>query len=295
MTWLAKNKPFGAPLEPSRFRRLAIGSWSDQGDPTIYGILEVNAENALRYIEEWKKKSGEKITINHFVGKVFAHILKLHPELNSELRWGKFYPRQTIDLSFQVAIEAETPEPAHAEPGIPHFHQHDLSAGFVAQADTKDISQIAADLNRVADRIRKTRDADFGGIKRLSQWIPSFLQRAAVGVLRWIISRFNLWSPILGIPKNAFGSVLITNVGSLGIDFALPALFPPAGVPMIIAVGALYRAPTFETDSDGNVTRTKLERHIRLCGAFDHRYIDGLHASKVARHIRKFFEHPHLL
>jgi pyruvate/2-oxoglutarate dehydrogenase complex dihydrolipoamide acyltransferase (E2) component len=299
MAWITRNKPFGRPFKPTRFRRLSIGSWGEPSDPTIYGIVEVNAENAIRYIEEWKAKTGEKITVNHFVGKVFAHILKSHRELNSELRWGQFYPRMSVDLSFQVAIENpdveknSASENGHDKDGA--FHQHDLSAGFVANADQKDISQIAADLNRVAKKIRGSNDSEFAGIKRLSSWVPGVFQTWAVGILRFILSRLNWWSPALGIPKNAFGSVLITNVGSLGIDFALPALFPPASVPMIIAVGALYRAPTFEADAVGNVTRTRLERHIRLCGAFDHRYIDGLHASKIARQIRKYFEHPHLL
>jgi pyruvate dehydrogenase E2 component (dihydrolipoamide acetyltransferase) len=117
-----------------------------------------------------------------------------------------------------------------------------------------------------------------------------------VSIIKWITSGLNLWSPLLGIPKNAFGSIMVTNVGSIGLDFALPALFPPACVPTIIAVGAIYKAPIYDTDSEGVVTRTRLERHIRLCGAFDHRYIDGLHASRIARDMRKFTEHPeHLL
>jgi pyruvate dehydrogenase E2 component (dihydrolipoamide acetyltransferase) len=293
MAWITRNKPFGKPLKPTRFRRLALGSWGPQSDPTIYGVLELNAEKALRYIDEWKQKTGEKITINHFVGKVFAHILKKHPELNCELRFGQFYPRQSIDLSFQVAIEGDSHGAGECKDG--NFHVHDLSAGFVGNADQKNISQIATDLNGSAKKIRTSNDPEFAGVKRLSAWIPGIFQRLAVWVLQFFLSRLNLWSPALGVPRNAFGSMLITNVGSLGIDFALPALFPPAGVPMIIAVGAIYSGPSYETDHHGVVTKVKMERHIRLCGAFDHRYIDGLHASRVAREIRHYFDKPELV
>jgi pyruvate dehydrogenase E2 component (dihydrolipoamide acetyltransferase) len=85
---------------------------------------------------------------------------------------------------------------------------------------------------------------------------------------------------------------MVTNVGSLGLDFALPSLFPPASVPSIVAVGAIYKAPLYTTDAAGVVLSTRLERHIRLCGAFDHRYIDGLHASRIARDIRRLLENP---
>ena len=280
ITW---NKAFHQPKKPTRWRRLAVGSWAAPNDPTLIGIIEINAESALKLIDSAKKNSGHKVTINHFVGKVFAQILKNHPEMNSELRLGKFYPRKTIDIAFQVAIEHE------------HEHAPDLSSGLVTQADQKSISEIALSLNTQASKIRKQKDPEFEGIKKISSLIPGFLQTFAVSVIKFILSTLNLWSPLLGVPQNAFGSMLITNVGSLGLDFAIPALFPPANVPMIIAVGAIYSAPVYESNSEGVVTQIKMEKFIRLCGAFDHRYIDGLHASKIANDIRHYFKHPELL
>jgi pyruvate/2-oxoglutarate dehydrogenase complex dihydrolipoamide acyltransferase (E2) component len=85
---------------------------------------------------------------------------------------------------------------------------------------------------------------------------------------------------------------MLTNVGSLGLDFALPSLFPPANVSSIIAIGAIYPAPVYESDENGVVTKTTLKRFIRLCGAFDHRYIDGVHAAQIARDIRRLIENP---
>ena len=274
----SRNKPFGKPLKPSRFRRLALGSWGGTGDPTIYGILEVNAENALAHIAAEKIRTGERITITHYVGKVFAKVLERSPDMNAEIRWGRFYPRESIDVSFQVAIEKHK----------------DLSAGIVRNTNTATLGEIAKVLNHGANEIRTKNDPGFGGIKRASAILPGFLQRPAVMFLQFLTSTLNIWSPLFGIPRNAFGSIMITNVGSLGLDFALPALFPPAGVPMIIAVGALYDAPVFEKREDGNVN-VKLEKHLKLCGAFDHRYLDGLHASKMALDIRELFNHPEQL
>ena len=288
MGWIELNKPFGKGQAPSKFRRLALGSWSAPDDPTIYGVLELNVENALSHVENLRQKTSEKITITHFLGKMLSEVLKLHPELNCEIRFGKFYPRTSIDISFQVAIEDES-----ADLGLKH--RHDLSGAIVRNADQKSIIEIAAELNAAARKIRGQRDPLFSGIKKISGMIPGFLQTFAVGIIKTIISGLNLWSPILGIPKNAFGSLMVTNVGSLGLDFALPALFPPASVPAIIAVGAIYKAPVYETDETGLVLKTKLERHIRLCGAFDHRYIDGLHASRIARDMRRLTQHPELL
>lgn len=287
MRFLSRNKPFGRPEVPTKFRRLALGSWGAPNDPTIYGILELNVENALRYLEQERKTTDEKLTITHYIGKAIAEVLALHPELNCEIRFGKFYPRQSIDLSFQVAIEDESEI-------IAKKHRHDLSAGIVRRANEKTVIEIAKELNEAARSIRNKNDPSFQGIKRISGIVPGFLLNGAMGILKWIISTLNLWSPILGIPQNAFGSLMITNVGSLGLDLAIPALFPPANVSSIVAVGAIYKAPIYKTDEKGIVIETRLEHFIRLCGAFDHRYIDGLHASRIARDIRKFMEHPEL-
>ena len=288
MPFITSNKPFGKPQAPTKFRRLALGSWKAPTDPTLIGILEVNIEKALKHLEAERKKTSEKLTVTHYIGKVFGKVLEHHPELNCEIRFGKFYPRTSIDISFQVAIEDQ-------EGDLALYHKHDLSAGLVTHIDQKSLIEVAKDLNACARSIRGKKDPLFAGIKKISAIVPGFLLTFTVSVLKWITSTLNLWSPAIGIPRNAFGGLMITNVGSLGLDFAIPTLFPPANVSSIIAIGAIYKAPIYETDSTGVVTQTRLEHFIRLCGAFDHRYIDGLHASRIARDIRKYMEHPELL
>ena len=278
MSLFSKNKPFGSPLKASRFRRLAIGSWGGTGDPTIYGVLEVNAEKALAHIAAEKARTHERVTITHFVGKVFAKVLERNPELNTEIRWGQFYPRKSIDVSFQIAIEKHM----------------DLSTGVLRGVHQLSLSEVAKGLNHDAHEIRGKDDPGFRGIKKLSSIIPGFLQRPSVAILQFFLNTLNIWSPFFGIPKYAFGGVMITNVGSLGLDFSLPALFPPAGVPMIIAVGAIYDAPVYDKKGDGTVS-VRLEKHLKICGAFDHRYIDGLHGSKIAMNIREYFLEPEKL
>src|SRR5688572_361276 len=100
MTLFQKNVDLGPPLKLSSWRKIAIGTWRTAGDPSVYAIVEVNVEPALAYIEKLREKTGQKITFTHFVGKSVALVLSKHPELNCILRFGKLYPRKTVDVFF---------------------------------------------------------------------------------------------------------------------------------------------------------------------------------------------------
>jgi pyruvate/2-oxoglutarate dehydrogenase complex dihydrolipoamide acyltransferase (E2) component len=273
-----RNKHFKGVFEPSHWRKLSVGSWGSQNDPSLYGVVEFNVEKALKHIEAEKLRTGEKITLTHFIGKAFAHVFKSQPDLNTELRFGKFYQRSTIDIAFQVAID---------QVGSPN-----LSSGMVRNIDHKSLSEVAHALNQSAKRIRHENDPDYQKLKKISPKLPGIFLRPAILLLGIILNKLNLWFPLLGLPRNSFGSMLITNVGTLGLEFVFPALFPPANVPMIFAIGAIYKAPIYQTDDQGRVIETRLERFVRLCGTVDHRYIDGLHAAKAAQVLRDLFENP---
>ncbi len=279
---IRQNKKYRGFLKPSHWRRIALGSWAAPHDPTLYAIAELNIEPALNYIETVKAKTGERVTLTHFVGKVWGILLKLHPELNSEIRWGKFYRRAQVDIAFQVVIEKGKDQGGGAE----------LSAGVIRNIDQTPLSEIAKQLNRSAHVIRTEDDPNYRALKKGTSPVPGIFFRPLLIILGYILNVFNLWSPLLGIPQDSFGSMMITNVGSLGVDWAFPALYPPANHVCILAIGASYKGPVYETDAQGTVTRTTLKRFVRLFGAFDHRYVDGIHAARVGRDLRKIFEEP---
>ena len=93
----------------------------------------------------------------------------------------------------------------------------------------------------------------------------------------------------LGIPKDPFGSIMITNIGSLGIDMAQAPLCPYTRVPILLTTGESPR-------SLGLLMEKWLFGKILPIGVtFDHRLIDGVHASEKwwqKYDFKKMFEHP---
>ena len=89
-----------------------------------------------------------------------------------------------------------------------------------------------------------------------------------------------------GIPRDAFGSVMITNVGTLGLEEAYVPLVPYSRVPLLLALGAIRETPVAR---DG---RVEVARTMKLCATLDHRVLDGSHAAAMADLLRAWIEDP---
>lgn len=271
MLGFRKHVDLGPPLKLSSFRKVAIGTWRSAGDPSVYGIVEYDVRPALRYLEAIREKTGEKATLTHFVGKATAHILKQHPELNAILRFGRLYPRRSIDIFFQVASDTKG---------------DDLSGATVRNADQKSLTQIAQELQKGAKEIREKGDPAFKRMKSSLKLLPGWLSWPIIQTTAMIQYTFNLWSPIFGTPPDPFGSIMITSIGPLGLEFALAPLVPYSRVPCVVTVGAVHDAPIVR---EGKVEAAPV---IQLGITFDHRLIDGVHAAKMALLLKRIFNNP---
>ena len=116
--------------------------------------------------------------------------------------------------------------------------------------------------------------------------MPGFMAKYLLKVISFIMYTLNIWSPILGTPRDSFGSMMITSVGSLGLDEGFPALVPFSRIPFLMAVCAIREKPIVKNN------QIVIGKTIKLCATFDHRFIDGMHASHMVKTLREIFENP---
>ncbi len=271
MAFIQKNIDLAPPLKLTGWRKIAIGTWKTVGDPSVYATLEVDAGRALKYIENLRAKTGLHITLSHFAGKALATALKHDPDINCILRFGRLYPRKTVDIFFQVASDEEGA---------------DLSGTIIRDADKKSIQEIAREMNERVKAIRERRDRSYTKMKNLAAALPGALAFMLLNIGSFIMYTLNLWTPLLGTPRDSFGSMMLTNIGSIGLDEAFAPLVPYSKIPLLIALGAVRERPIVR---DGQVVAGKT---LKLCATFDHRLIDGVHGGKLAKTVRAVFENP---
>jgi pyruvate dehydrogenase E2 component (dihydrolipoamide acetyltransferase) len=101
-----------------------------------------------------------------------------------------------------------------------------------------------------------------------------------------LTNELHLHLPDLGMPRDPFGSAMVTNVGMFGIDTAFAPFTPIARCPMIILVPEVRARPWVV---DGAVESRPV---LRLCATFDHRVIDGYHAGKLSSAIQELLRDP---
>jgi pyruvate dehydrogenase E2 component (dihydrolipoamide acetyltransferase) len=271
MPWLTENVPLAGRRELSAWRSLALATWRDVSAASVPAVLEIDAEPMLRFLERESARAGVRVTMVHAVGKAAAEILRRLPDVNCLVRLGGLYRRRNADVFFPVALD---------EAG------EDLSGYVVRDADRKALVEIARELAEAARRMRLSGgDPGYSGL-RGAGFARRVLARLVLRAGGLVLFTLNRWSPVLGLPRNAFGSVAVTDISKFGADWAYPPLLPFARLPFLLGVGPVVDRPVLA----GGTWR--VQRTLRLIVVFDHRVIDGVYGGRMARLLRDLFADP---
>ena len=256
----------------SPFRKIAVGTWQDAYDPSIYGTMRVRMEKSLDYIDKFRERYDRKLTITHLVAKATGIALKECPEANSILRWNSIYKRKNVDVSVLVLME--------------HEGKKDLSAAKIRDIDSKSMVEIVDELETRAQKIRQRKDQDLEKTRQSMTLVPPVLINNLLKAISFFNYTLNLDMSWAGLPKDALGSAIVTSIGSIGLDVGYVPLIPYSRVPVLVAPGRLEQAPVVD---NGEVVPGHV---LNINATFDHRLIDGAHAADLAGTMRRVMEDP---
>lgn len=258
----------------SPFRKVAIGTWQTTYDPSVYGTLTLRMEEALRYLEAFRRATGKRATVTHMVARAAAAMLQAMPDANAVLRFNRIYLRQRIGVFCQVATEDPT------------TGEIDLSGVLIRDAEQKTLAEIVDEFEARVEAVRSRKDAELESSRNMFRRVPNMLLNRLLKLMSFLGYTLNLDLGFLGVPKDPFGSIMITNVGSLGLEQAYVPLVPYSRVPLLVALGEVEEAPIAQ---NGTLVCGQI---MRVCATFDHRILDGSHAAAMARTLRAWIEHP---
>jgi len=263
----------------SVFRKIAMGSWRTASDPSVYGLLEIDMTKALAYIKEQEAKHKIRISITHLVGKAAAIAMKERPEINGLIRLNRIYLRKHVDLFYQVNVPGSEHDPVG---------KASLTGVVVRAAEDLSVLQIAETLNNKALALKKGADSELTKSVDALGWVPWCLIRTVLNVSSFINYELGIPLTWFGMPRDAFGSIMITNIGGMGGDTAWAPLVSYSKVPILLTIGQVRARPWVMPS--GAIEARQVSR---IGVTFDHRFMDGSHAAALGKIFERCFEDPH--
>ncbi len=264
------NIDLGEKQNLTSYRKIAIASWRHPRNPNTYAMIDLPVEPALKYLNTLT--SDTPLTLTHYVTKITAHCLDRYSELNHVLRMGRLYKRNHVDIFITTLLKTSKGK--------------DLSGFVIRDADKTPIADIARFSEKRATELRRDQDQENQKVQQLVNPLPALILRPLLLLQEFLQFTLNLSCPALGMPKDRFGSAMITNVGALGIENAFIPLSPYSRCPLLIGIGKPRKAAVVEGDE---VVAAEV---VTLTLTFDHRHADGAHGSHLIRRFKKIFLNP---
>jgi pyruvate/2-oxoglutarate dehydrogenase complex dihydrolipoamide acyltransferase (E2) component len=251
------------------WRKVASTIYKKPTDSKVLGGVEVDVTDLEKYIAE-KRKAGFKITLTHFFVLVLARALKTEiPEFNAYVRRGRIIPRKSIDVAVSV-LKAD----------------HDMSSVIVPNADSLNYKTLESYMNPEIVQSRSGNEMSYKQGKNVLASLPWPLRGWFFSMYKYLTLNLGISIPGLGLSPNSNGTFLITNIGSLGLDYGFPALLPTSNFSFVFVLGGIQKKPIVVNDE------IVIRRMMSVTIAIDHRIADASHGARLFRLIKQAIKTP---
>jgi pyruvate/2-oxoglutarate dehydrogenase complex dihydrolipoamide acyltransferase (E2) component len=258
-------------MKPTSFMAMAAQMWPKCNNPIIYGSVELEMTKALEYIKRYSEKHGVHVTTTHLVIAGVARYLKKYPEVNVKCEAGKFYQRQDIDIFVLVSV------PGGAE---------DVAGVMLRNCDKMSLADIAARLKDKSGEVKRGKDETYGKTRSIFERCPPWVTNIVVKFADFYVNRMNRDLSAWGLPKDPFGSAMVTSVGMFGVEEGYGPIIPVSRLPLFALVTEVRDRPWVEGDKV--VVRPVMKVMITM----DHRIMDGYKGGQFGAEGRRIAEDP---
>lgn len=219
-----------------------------------------------------------KYTWFHVITAVLAKTILLRPKMNWFINGGRFYERKQIRLGFNVKRK-------FADNG------EEAIANFVLDPEGgSPLEQVHSYVQSVVYKIRSK--GDNVGVDSLMNFTSHF-PRPVWRLFAWTLKKldyYGLYPKSMAKDDPCFGSVYISNLGSIKMNADYHHLFDWGTISFFVTIGEKKLRPFFKEDGTYEMKNT-----IKLGLTIDERIADGYYFAKSIRIMRHLFAHPELL
>ncbi|MCC6137572.1 MAG: 2-oxo acid dehydrogenase subunit E2 [Bdellovibrionaceae bacterium] len=244
----------------SVFRKLAPGIWTNRQMGMIYAHVDLDIHDVHSITEMQINKSKSP-----FAWVLFVLFKSMHssPEICRVLTLGGIWRNRK--MSFTVVADRDSSDLRFfkLEP-TPEWTVDDFQEAIEQQ------------LQLMQDNWDHHNGWSFRWIKKF----PSFLLSSIFKLMSILFYDFKISGKFLGLDKNPFSPVIVSNIGSLSLDQGHVPLVPFMRNMMSIGIGKIQQKAVVHNN------QITARWTLPLSFTIDHRYMDGVHCNQILKKIR---------
>jgi pyruvate/2-oxoglutarate dehydrogenase complex dihydrolipoamide acyltransferase (E2) component len=253
------------------WRKSATAMYKKPVDGRIYGTFEVEMDPVMDYIEKQKEK-GIRITITQIAVAAVGRAIALDiPDTNAYISRGNIYKRDNVGIFTTVNKGGK----------------NEMTGIVIRDVEHKSILDITREMDERVEKARqKGQDEGAAKKKGLLAALPWPFRNWLFRIVRWWYITLGKEMKSMNLTYNAFGSAMVTNIGTHDLQFGFPALTPISNIPLVIAIGKIEERPVVR---DGEIV---IRNILPAVATLDHRIFDGAQGGILATSVRKYLLDP---
>lgn len=235
----------------------------------------IDISDTDRFIQEQRKKGMKGLGILHLFIASYIRAVSQCPQLNRFICGQRVFARDVIEVVMTIKKKLTTDS-----------EESSIKILFTPDSTLQDVF---VKLNEAVAGIKEGPANDTDKIAAFLMSLPRGILRFVMWILR--IMDYHGWLPRALVNASPFhGSLILTDVGSLGIPPVFHHIYNFGNLPVFISFGNKYRK--YEFDKDGQT-----ERHtfIDYCVVIDERICDGSTYARGVNLIKQCFKKPEML
>ncbi len=238
---------------------------------SVYFTQTLDLTRTLPWLEAQAESAGRRVNFLHLFIASAGRMLHDRPRLNRYVAGAGFWQRDGVTIS--VSAKKSLNDGAKVV-----LLKLPVEAGDGAV-------QVA---ERFSGMLGAGREKDTATEKEVDFFLhlPAFVLRPLIKVLQWLDGLHLLPSAFVD-PDPLFTSLVVANLGSVGLDAAYHHLYEWGNCPLFGVIGRIHDRP-YQTDDGGTEWRPSVE----IKWAFDERVTDGLATAIAMAGFQELVEDP---
>ena len=237
------------------------------------GAVEISETD--RWLRAKRAEGYKGLGMVHLFIAAYIRVLCHLPGLNRFVSGQRVYARNTITINMMV------------KRGITVDSEETCAKVDFELTDT--IYDVYRKMNDAVEEIRSSDDSGTEKAARILMSTPRLLLKLAVKLIK--LADYFDWLPMSLLRVSPFhGSMIITDLGSLGIGPIYHHIYNFGNLPVFLAFGAKRRVT--ELDRHGQPVEHKYVDYKIVC---DERICDGNYYASAFKYLRYYLKNPHEL